>query len=262
MGSFRSWPLTWLFFLAALSVAVAHGLRDDNSLVMIAILTGQVFVVAGWAAAGKSHRLARGGLLVVAPLASALSVASFEGSPSGIPEVLAGMMILCAVVFLTTYLCLFLHRAAIAQVESSDASLWRFSIVEVLGWTAVVAIASFTASKAHLPPLEHIYGVWQIALSAVVAGVLVGLFLAPPPRHDRTSLALAIGIVGAYFLGVNWIEDFDSEDAISMGGTFSYVALWTLVVRLDEHAASSAREISASPEATSVKLHAATLDDD
>ncbi len=262
MPAFRRRPLTWLFFIAANCVAAAAASRDANLTTMSVILTAQIYLVAGWAAVGGSHRLLRGAMLFVTPLATALAIYVLQRSNEEAQVVLAALLFLSGVVFVSTIAAALLVRSVRGKADDASAR-WQISMMETLGWTVVVAIGSAAASKAHLPPLEHIYALWGTLASAVVAGVLVALFLTPGPKHDRVGVVVAAVVLASFFAIVQLSEEFARDDSLMTAGLLAIIAVWILVVRLDEHAETAKRPHAAvEADSAALRIHAPALHDE
>ena len=238
MPSFRDHLLTWLFFIAVNCIAITAVSRDANSLAASIIWTAQVYIIAAWAAIGHSHRLLRGALFFIAPLTTALAVYALRSPPSEARAVLAVTMLLGGIVFASTFAAAAIVSRLTCGARKANAVRWQFSLVELLGWTIVVAIGSAAISRAELPPLEQFHSLWGTLLSGVVAGVLVALFLAPGPKHDRVAFVVGCLLVAVYLIGGDVWGEFDREDALITGALVAIIGFWVLVVRLDRSAAT------------------------
>jgi hypothetical protein len=235
MHSFRQRPLTWLFWIETACLDVIGALRVNDGSWFNVLLMAQLYVISGWAAVGKAHRLARGGLFIAAPLAVAFAVRLGQRSPNESTAVLAFSLMLSGIVWASTACVAALDRLAIGTPNAAGQR-WQISIAELLGWTIVAAIASAAASSSKMPPLEHVHALGGVLLSAVPAGAIMALFLAPIPRHDRASTALITVVFASYFAGTFLWSDLDPSDHAWFAAVYGYIALWILVVRLDEQA--------------------------
>lgn len=234
MPTWRLRPLTWLFWIATLCATLTGWVKNPDADWLTMLLLAQVYVVSGWAAVGKSHRLVKGAALVLAPLTLALVTYASQRSPDEGAYVLAFAVVLGGLVFIATRAIV---HAVCAIRRRHVASRWRVSIVEMLGWTIVVALGSWAISLAKLPPLEHIHALWETLASTIPPSIMMGLFLAPPPRHDRASLLLTGAGLAAFYVVAQLLGRADGEDHGLFASLFGYVAFWILVVRLDENAA-------------------------
>lgn len=230
-------PLTCLFWVAALCGGVA-GLREQPSW-WVALLYAVLYIVSAWAAVGGAHRLARGGILVTAPLALAAGVL-FNSGRVDARDTLALAMLMTGIVFALTLGLSVFGRIVRRRDNPTGEPRWQISLTEILGWTIVAAIASWSASMAHIPDWENVYGLATTMLTPVPAAAMVAAFLGVQPRCDRAGLVAVIAVLGAFFLfAVKW--DQQSGDNLAMYAfMFTVVGLWTLVVRLDENAAERA----------------------
>ena len=237
MYSFRQRPLTWLFWIATICLTAVGALKSNEATWFGLLLTGQLYVLSGWMGISQAHRLARGAVLVIAPLWLTAMVLRSQRTPNGeeAKTVLGVAMALGGIVFLATAIIAAILRLGPAQ-RTTNRSRWQISVAEILGWTIVVAIASWSVSHAMLPSWATIHGPLSMTLSAILAGTLISLFLAPQPPHDRVSTAMATILVATYFAVMRW-EGVLSSELGAMAALLAFVGLWVLVVRLDEQAA-------------------------
>jgi hypothetical protein len=229
-----------LFWVAALCGGVA-GLREHpQSNWLAALLFAVLYIVGAWAAVGGAHRLARGGVLAAAPLALAAIVLWIDGGRVEASDTLAFAMLMAGITFALTFGFSMLAQAIRGRRRGASALRWQISLTEILGWTIVAAIASWSASMAHIPDWENVYGLATTMLTPVPAAAMVAAFLGVQPRCDRAGLVAVIAVLTAFFLcAVKW--DQQSGDDLAMYAfMFTVVGLWTLVVRLDENAAERA----------------------
>jgi hypothetical protein len=261
MPSFRDHLLTWLFFVAAAFVGAVDLVRGQGEVTAAMLMTGVVYIAGGWAAVSRSHRLARGATVVVAPFLAALPF--YVKAPQQ-----SDASVILAVAFLAT-LSSFAAAAITAMLvkpfnkpragrERQDH--WQISLSEVMGWTVVVAIASVAMSKSFLPnELE-----WELIVVAatcgVPSGVMIALFLALQPHRDRRAVVLSAILFCAWFvistialnalLGARWFN--------GMSEIFLFVGIWILCVRLDEGALAAKAALAKEP---ALKIHDESVSD-
>ena len=240
MAWFVRRPLTCLFWIAALCGGVV-GLRDHpQSDWFVALLFGQLYIVAAWAAVGGAHRLARGGVLVAVPLVPA-AIALWAGDSSDEPQqTLAFAMIVTGITFAATWSLATILGVIGARRHEGIGPRWQISVTEILGWTIVAAIASWAASMARIPKLEHVYGLWTTMLTPIPPAVMAAVFLGVRPRCDRVGLVAVIVVLAAFFVFASQWDEQRGDDLAMYAFMFALVGLWTLVMRLDENAAERA----------------------
>ncbi len=239
MPTFRQRPLTWLFWIATACATVTGYVRDSNSNWFNELLLSQLYVISGWAAVSEVHRLARASVLLLAPIGLALTTYPTQQAPDEGEYVLAFGLILTCLIFIATRVLSFAVRA-IGQSTQTNGKHWQISLVEMFGWTIVTAIGSWAVSKSKLPPMERVGWVWETLASIIPASIMMALFLAPRPRHDRASLLISLAGLIAFYAAANLLGNLSGGEHWVFTVTFGYVALWILVVRLDEQAASTA----------------------
>jgi hypothetical protein len=236
MPTFCQRPLTWLFWIATVCILIAGCVKDSNSTWFNIILWAQLYVISGWAAVTQAHRLTRGSVLILAPLAPALVTYATQRTPDETAFVLSYDLMLVGLVFVATRALVYVVRA-IGPSKRPDGRPWQISVVEMFGWTIVVAIGSWAVSMSKLPEIEQVGWIWETLASIIPASIMMALFLAPRPRHDRASLLISIAGVMAFYAAANVLGNLNNNDHWVFTGMFGYVALWIMVVRLDEHAA-------------------------
>lgn len=240
MGWFLRRPLTCLFWIAILCAGVAGVRKDPQADWLGALLFAVLFIIGAWAAVGSMHRLGRGAVLVAAPLALAAVVWWMDGSRSEASDTLAFAMLMAGLTFALTLGLLLFIKGFLQRDRGAAAPRWQISLTEILGWTIVVAIASWSASMANIPDWESVYGLWTTMLTPVPAAVIVAAFLGPRPRCDRIGfVAVSVALAAFFAFAIRWDEQ-DGGDLVMYAFIFGTVAVWALVVRLDENAAERA----------------------
>lgn len=205
MPSFRDQPSTWLFVVASVVGVLALGemrLRGAWYLTPIGIALGQIFVLAAWGVCGSSHRLLRGGTLVAASagLAYLLSrLSRFHPHLEVYPRMLAitagslGAALAGAAV--ASAMAEYLRRRS----DTSQSEFPRFPLIEVFGWTIVVAAGATLLRSATFKSLVDDWfqaadGAAFCAVSGMTAS-LIGWRLA----SWRYALPLLLPITLGYF---------------------------------------------------------------
>lgn len=237
MYAFRQRPLTWLFWIATACASLVGVVRYPESEWLGALLFAQLYVISGWAAISEVHRLGRGATLVIGPLALAAVVFRSQRAADEASHTLAFALVMAGLVFAATRVLVLLLRMPQAQRREADGKRWQISIVEMFGWTIVVAVSSWAVSLAKLPKLEHFHALWPTLFSSIPAAMLMAMFLAPRRHHDRVSLVLVLVGLLTFFAAAGRWDYLDRSDHMLFASLFAYTAFWVLVVRLDENAA-------------------------
>jgi hypothetical protein len=235
MPTFRERPLTWLFWIATICATITGYVKNPEANWLNVILLAQLYVVSGWAALSTAHRLMRGASLVLAPLILALFTHATQRSPDESAYVLAFALILGGAVFIATRVFAYIVLT-IGPPLHRDGRLWQISIVELFGWTIVAALGSWALSMAKLRELDEVMIPWETLAGIVPPSILMSVFLAPRPRHDRASLLLAATGFALFYAAANRLGSLRIIDHVMFAAVFGYVGLWVLVVRLDEQA--------------------------
>lgn len=236
---FRKRPLTWLFFLATVCVdlVIAAVSKDAfASLWQWGFCLGQAAVLGCWLAVGTRHRLERGALFVVGQiiLATILSFRFLNGSLEVWGRMLASTALLGTMAAIGAFagkFCFFRFRM---KQEECPADVLRYSLMELVGWTVVVAIAS--AALRHVQLLA-ILKIPELLLFFMGFGLTIGLvavlFIDRNNRY-RYAPSLALGCTVAFYLiGYNVLRVVYPPYALAFIVSVAYVAIWIVVCRLD-----------------------------
>lgn len=231
MPSFRQRPLTWQFWAATLCLDAAGAIRAPESAWFEGILAGQLLIASAWAVLGRGHRLAGGAAWITAVL-GVTALASFGDRVADEWRYILGSALLMTAATLTLSL---LCRAVLEQFTYAlPKSRFQFSVIELLGWTIIVALAATAFRQAigvHL--FEASYLIPIVAMAATVSLAAV-MFLSPARPRLCIALLLTLAATGASYIGgrldwFHWLGGVRS-DVITLG----YVAMWILAMRLDE----------------------------
>jgi len=242
-------PLIFLFFVATIVVDLALlAMRPDagEHPWPLGLLLGQAALVARWAAIGNAFRLARGAWAVamVGLLACLLGGMDFDSFAACSAFLTVYVLILIAVT-LVVHLIRFYWKKALEP--DTTKSRWRISVMELFGWTLVVAIVSYSLRFMDF----RIFYPWMsigVAIMAVMLAVPVAITLVV--KNDLrdlnrfTSPLLLAAFCGAGFYGVQIAEPF----FWLIGAQAFYLLLWFFVRGLDHvaHEASVANETTES----------------
>jgi hypothetical protein len=239
LDSFRQRPLTWLFAVAYVCLFLAVSFFHDGADAEWAgtLLIAGLYIVGASAAIARVHRLARGAIWLAGVAAAVTILFGFEGSRFR-GETLALVFIMAIAPWATATLTRGIMRVGARNETMPVPSAWRISIVEILGWMIVVAVASAGLRFADFGVLADAYqnSLW---IHGAIAGALAGLFLTPERRCDRIATAVAtVVVIAALFVIPEFIDDWYSQKAF-LAPLYAVFGLWILVLRLDESAVAT-----------------------
>ena len=194
---FRDRPLTWLFVAATVCVDFAIAVGSPDALANLwqwGFCLGQSAVLGCWLVVGTRHRLERGALFVVAQLvlATVLSFPFLNGSlivwgRMLAPSALYGTM--AALGVFVGKICFFRFRVT---RDANRSYVIRYSLMEIFGWTVVVAIAAAALRQGRLITM---FQVPELLLFFLGLGLNIGLVTVLLIDHNnryRYSLSFVI----------------------------------------------------------------------
>jgi hypothetical protein len=236
MNPFVTRPLTWLLVVATVCVDLVVLAVSESDAVEVSLVLGQSFAAGGWLVLGRAHRLLRGGAFVAALLALAALVHWQHGTPSwgeslGVAAVVSGSAAA------TTWLAQMLLALALTRREASHGSKRQFPLIEIFGWTIVVAAVSAVLRVAVFYPWgQRIDETIAVLLIAATAGLAMAMFLGNPRPRRRAAAAAAGALVLATFAAVRLLMSitFDGDVATSIALAYAYVGCFILVQLLDD----------------------------
>jgi len=241
MHSFRQRPLTWLFLIATVCLdLLLLAAEADNTLG--AMMFGQSFMVGGWLVLGTAHRLLRAAVFLAAVLGMSTLTAYHFHEPYfsydrawGISIVMVSVLAGSAAVMTLLWNAL-LNRMSGALNYDAPNARWQFPVIELFGWTIVVAIASATMRFATFEAAgDNIGGFVATMIFAGVAALLMALFAPLRARRGVGSMVLAALAVAAMFAMLPvFVPRFSGKDVAIVAGSYVYVVLWIAVQRLDD----------------------------
>ena len=190
MSSLPLTPFSSLYVLIGMMLTIAliaAGVEppDEAGIFMISLFIGQLWLVGGWAAAGRASRLARGlgGLVGILLMTTVISFI-YRDNPSGNDwgRALAPSCVIAATAFVS---------ALIVKVIFDRGERFQFQITEIFGWMVVVAIAASVLGLAEFRPM---FSQSEPLLRITAAGGAAGLLIAL--HRYRQSIALRWRILG------------------------------------------------------------------
>lgn len=238
MPNFYQRPLTWLFWIAALCLdAVALSIDYEGRLAS-ALVLGQLFVVSGWLAVGRSPLVIRAACLVAAV---ALITAPDYVIPRWRsdmhrdvvwPHVLAMTMVGAVISAAATASWAALLRGVSPPSGEKSFPPIRFSVASCLGWMLVVAVASSGLRVADFSLLmDQPLGVLSGLGMAGIAAVVIAAALAD---YQGNWITRPLNLMAFLILDALIVVDQVPREAMPiLWGCLAFVAGWILVMRLD-----------------------------
>lgn len=245
MHTLRARPLTWLFFAATACLDAIALATDNESPFANALALGQLFIAAGWLVLGRSHRLARAAVFV-----AAIGLITFPdfiiprvrgGFYADLvwPHVL-GMLIAMGVATVATTF----WWSVMPRLTSRENSLkfrrsdWQFPVVELFGWTIIVAVASVGLRLANFSQMDDPINVSLSLALVFLAGAVMALPLIDYGQGEWSPSAWAkvsaAGLIGGTALLLAAKLPGDARTVAA--GALAYAACWSVVMRLDRRA--------------------------
>jgi hypothetical protein len=242
-------PLTWLFWIAAICLdAVALSIDYEGRLAS-ALVLGQLFVVSGWLAVGRSPLVIRAACLVAA---IALITAPDYVIPrwrSNMhqdvvwPHVLAMTIVGAAISAAATACWAALLRGVSPPRGEKSLPPIRFSVASCLGWMLVVAVASSGLRVADFSLLlDQPIGVLSGLGMAGIAAVAIAAALAD---YQGNWITRPLNLMALLILDALIVVDQVPREAMPiLWGCWAFVAAWILVMRLDKRRSTSVSTIA------------------
>ena len=269
MPNFYQRPLTWLFWIAVICLDAVALSIDYEGPFASALVLGQLFVVSGWLAVGRSPLVMRAACLVAA---IALITAPDYVIPRWRsemhrdvvwPHVLALTMVGAAITAMATASWAAVLRGVSPLREEGLPPPIRFSVASCLGWMLVVAVASSGLRVADFSLLlDQPLGV----LSGLgMAGIAAALIAGSLADYRATAITRGLNVVAILVMALLIVFDLRppmaspeqlraAHEAMPvLWGCLAFAAAWILVMRLDGRTAllpaTAREEASQSPPA-------------
>jgi hypothetical protein len=257
--TFYQRPLTWLFWIAAICLDAVALSMDYEGRLASALVLGQLFVVSGWLAVGRSPLVVRAACLVAAV---ALIVAPDYVIPRWRsdmhqnvvwPHVLALTMVGAATTAVIAALWAALLRSVSPPAVEGSPPLIRFSVASCLGWMLVVAVASSGLRVADFSLLlDHPFGMLSGLGMTGIAAVAIAASLTDYRAKLRSRFVNVIWMLTmTSLIAVDFRPPISPERVRALSeampvlwGCFAFVAAWILVMRLDERRSTAASAIA------------------
>jgi hypothetical protein len=221
----RERPLTWLFILATVVVDLAISVTREEP-ISGGVLIGQVAAIAIWTVIGHPHRLIRGSLLVVAVGGLAALTEGFVNYSRSL-----AFMAAYAVAMVSTSLIVVWLRNQVRirfNCDPPPAPL-RVPLIELFGWTIVVAVASFGARYMEPSFWKEVLRVPSpYLLLYAISPMSLLLF---DSRFRTLHLVKAALFIGGVYLASSFLSSRLSQRDIPevITGVAAYLTIWLLV---------------------------------
>lgn len=234
---FRDRPLTWLFIVATVClnfVFTGYGSGDIVPRVIgTGFFLGQSLSLGSWLAVGSRHRLERGAVFVVGHVLLTVFICfGFAGEDFGSwGRVIAALSLYGFAGFSGAFFGKIGQYWISLRFSEEPNERLRFPIIELFGWTVVVAIASAVMRQANF---THLLSGTNMLVFFVGSALLTGLATAILMRPTRNLLPRGIALAAfvPFFIAA-YTAIKDSELVTSLLLAVVYTMLWTVVVRLD-----------------------------
>lgn len=239
---FRERPLTWLFVIATICVDAMIVMNWEDPIAndwRWGLGLGQSAVLGYWLIAGTGHRLERAAMFVTGLLAiTSVLVWPFQSGgllPWGrmlTPSAIFGAM--SAVGAAMEGIC-FSHMRKKSR-DVPDGHPVRYSMMELIGWTAIVAISA--ASLRHVQMIQLLL-IPEMLIFVVGFSFTLGIVTALLTKHryeKRYSFGISLACIAAFHAFSRFVLSIGAilplyEQAFSF--SILYVAAWIVVRRLD-----------------------------
>ncbi len=240
---FRNYPLTTLFIIATLCVDLAvliTALRSGGVGAAVNILfyvwnfalPAQFSALGAWAIYGKSQRLTRGAWVTLAfGLLLVLTWYTVE-EPYRAESVFLHFVQIAAVMMAAG-----LYKLCGIRPEPASGEPIRFSLVEMFGWSMIVALWAFAIRYATMEfATDKYWFLW--AITALVAPILLLPVLFGAWSVGTRLLMLVVlylVAIAVYIIGSRYWDGPLALWAFSMAITqITYISAWWAIVRMDE----------------------------
>jgi hypothetical protein len=247
--NFYQRPLTWLFWIAAVCLDAVALSIDYESRFASAMILGQLFVVSGWLAVGRSHLLARAACfvaaisLIVAPDYVIPRWRSDMHHDVVWPHVLALTIVGATFTTAATALWAALLRGVSARSPDESPPVIRFSVASCLGWMIVVAVCSTGLRVADFSlladqPMGWISGIGMAGVAAVTIAAALG-------DYQASLVTRSLNLIATLALAGLVLLDSVPRDAMPIiGGAWAFAAAWIIVMRLDLRTHPQSQEVA------------------
>lgn len=227
--------LIGLFVVASLLVdltlvAFRETLVRGPSPISTGFYLGQCAALGSWLIDGSRHRLERAAVFVLGTVGLSYLILLANRSPS-YGRILAPVSLFAISVVLSSILFRISFRGALLKGDSSANDRLRFPLIEMFGWTLVVAIGSaFIRSAAFQEFLGNTEMLSEFFISAMLIGGTSACFASPQRSYFVVNWLVIVGAITYYI----WAYNYSSREemALSIIIAHLYAAAWIWVLRL------------------------------
>lgn len=191
---------------------------------------GQCAALGSWLIDGTRHRLERAAVFVLATVALSYLIWEATGANS-FGRILAPVSLYeiavaaCSLLFQLTFRGLRIHG------EVAGNRTIRFPLIELFGWTMVVAIAStFIRNATFLTFLNDTNLLFEFFASAALIGAWSAAFASRERKYYGVKWLLILGSIAFYAWALNTADDLGM--ILSLIIAHLYAAVWIWVLRL------------------------------
>ena len=230
---FRERILIWLFITASVVVdialfAAAISSREPSRLnaLLAGLAYGQVGALAIWTVTGRMHRLARGACLIVATVP--LTLLSIGSETRFFQQNLTLNATYAVIVMAAVAIVAVVRRVAKSKWQQQETL--QAPLIELFGWTIVVAIASFGARFMDFQIVERGLRKFPVTLTLLAIPLIAEILYRPMfrPRHLWKWLVF---VAAAYAMGCYLVERRFAPLVFATQAI--YLAAWMVVRSLE-----------------------------
>ncbi len=232
---FRDRPLTLLFVVATILVdivllvcGVEWGWESDE--IVVSFLLGQVATLGCWVAVGNRHRLERGAVFLIGIVAlTAITCWSLNG---GLEDWQDPFLLFFVYGSLNTLFAM-LWKLCFRRLSVKESTAeFRYSLMELFGWTVVVAIASALLRQASFSDLIRDLPLLALLVSVAAVPTVLSVLFACEQKYRSYVPKIAVMVaIGGFITAYNLFPD--SELVMVFAGSLVHTVTWIVVVRLD-----------------------------
>ena len=242
MPPFRDWPVCWLFLLATATVDAALLSGSAVSPWAAGWVVGQMMVLGLWVVHGEMHRLLRGAIFVAGLgglswlVATVIEPFFLQRWFALLAATLAIQGSVAAAAAATAWASRNRQRGAGVAIDEP----WQYPLIEIFGWTIIVAAASVLLRYAAMEPLLKKTELAAFWLSGCLVVGVCGSLCYDCRRWPRGILLPAVLILpGIYWLV--WSQRMLGGELNVMRAAQFYVVAYLVSRWLDADAAHTAR---------------------
>lgn len=235
---FRERPLIWLFLIATLCVDLVLSVfffsagTDATMIAWMFLVPPQLNVLAVWAVIGEVDRLTRAAVVTVTLFFATL--VTFYVSDPHFPQFwndfLAYFMAHIPLVALATFALQKLKKWE-ALVSKNRKAKFQVSIMELIGWTFIVAIWAYAA---RLVPWSSLGFEWIPLLITFAGNAMFPIALCGYPKSSRNRFAMILPAAAGGILLADITLAAGEPNMVMFFIHSSYLGLYFVLLAMDE----------------------------